>query len=1305
VAALSQQVGVDFSIWPLPASSAGTPATVPQDVFYRQMTEEPFFLHEQSEELLWAYTTVADLQGKPAVLLRAEVPREITRAGNVVVRFTMLSILAVGMMVLLAMLVFLRRAVTDPIALLTQHALAIKTTGDLSARLILQNDDEIGVLAREFNDMVAQVKGRAAELAQVNEALRREIAERERAEGELRRQNAYLAALHETALALMNRLELADVFTTIVTRAAQLLDTVHGYVYLGEAGATEIELKVGTGVYVDYVGYRLKPDEGLAGKVWHSGQPLLVSDYDIWPGRSPQYPYGIIHAAVGMPLKSGPQVVGVIGLAHVEAGRTFGEQEVELLTRFAGLASIALDNARLFQEEQRRRQEAETLRRAALTLTTTLERNRVIERILAELREVVPYDSASVQLLREDRLEIIGGRGFPNLPDLLGVSFSLHGHNPNAEVARTRAPLIIEDAPTLYEEFQRGAHAPARIRSWLGVPMLVEDRLIGMIALDKREPGFYTREHARLAEAFAAQAAITVENARLFEQTRRTSEELKTVGAILRALNAAPDVTQVFPAAAAGVRALTDCQRVSLALLDERQERVTITALDLPRPELPRGATLPLVTTAAAADVLIGHLHLTPDLAAEADYPAERSLYQAGYRSRINLPLRVGAQVIGALNLAWSRPIGYRQANLTLLGQIADAVALALERSRLFTETHRHAAILKALAYASEMLLSPGDIGAVLPDVLVHLGRAAGVSRAYIFENHLTPDGTLLTSQRYEWVAPGQTAQIDNPALQNFPYREGGFGRWAEMLGAGRPLQGLVRDFPDAERAILESQGIISIIVAPIFCEGVWWGFLGFDECEQERAWSAAEIEALKSVAGALGAAFARQRSEAAEREQRTLAEALRDTVAALTSTLSFDEVLDRILAEVGRVVPHDAANIMLIESGVARIVRCRGYAERGTEAVVLALRFPAAEVPNLRQMLETGQPSIIPDTQSCSGWVDIPESRWVRSYISAPIRLKGQIVGFLNLDSANPGFFTAAHAERLQAFANQAGVAVENARLYAEIRRHAAELERRVAERTAELSQREAALQVANEKLKELDQLKSRFVSNVSHELRTPLANIKVILYLLEKGRLDKHDYYMDTLNRETDLLQHIIEDLLQLSRLDLGATQLALAPVDLNYVVGMLAADRATLIASRRLSLQTDLAPDLPLVLADGKMLMQVITNLMTNAMNYTPPGGTITVRTAVHATEEGTWVTFSVSDTGPGITPEDQAHLFERFYRGKAGYQSQAPGTGLGLAICRELVERHGGKITLETEVRRGSTFTVWLPAMEQQVDRGS
>jgi two-component system phosphate regulon sensor histidine kinase PhoR len=203
-----------------------------------------------------------------------------------------------------------------------------------------------------------------------------------------------------------------------------------------------------------------------------------------------------------------------------------------------------------------------------------------------------------------------------------------------------------------------------------------------------------------------------------------------------------------------------------------------------------------------------------------------------------------------------------------------------------------------------------------------------------------------------------------------------------------------------------------------------------------------------------------------------------------------------------------------------------------------------------------------------------------------------------------------------------------------------------------------------------------------------------------------------MATLHRETDLLTALIDDLLYLSRMDLGKIEPVLAPCDLNKLVGDLAGDRAALLADRGLRLEVNLAPALPLALADVKMIRQVLTNLMTNAMNYTRRGGTIAVSTGLEISDlrlqidsghnlqsaicDLQWVTFSVSDTGPGIPSEEQARLFERFYRGEAGRNSGAPGTGLGLAICQEIVQRHGGQITVESRVGMGSTFTVWLPA---------
>jgi len=235
---------------------------------------------------------------------------------------------------------------------------------------------------------------------------------------------------------------------------------------------------------------------------------------------------------------------------------------------------------------------------------------------------------------------------------------------------------------------------------------------------------------------------------------------------------------------------------------------------------------------------------------------------------------------------------------------------------------------------------------------------------------------------------------------------------------------------------------------------------------------------------------------------------------------------------------------------------------------------------------------------------------------------------------------------------------------------------------------------------LKEVDRMKDQFIGNVSHELRTPLANLKLYLNLLTKGRADKQEQYMSTLHREADRLQKLIEDLLNLSRLDTGSVQMDQVPIDMNHLVQQLVQDRNLLAAERELTLTSDLEPDLPLALADKEMLSQVITNLMTNAMHYTPSGGRVTVRTAGAMDDERQWVITSVTDTGYGISPEEQERLFERFYRGDAAQKTGASGTGLGLTICQEIVERHAGRITVQSPANPpeegGSTFSVWLPA---------
>ena len=277
-----------------------------------------------------------------------------------------------------------------------------------------------------------------------------------------------------------------------------------------------------------------------------------------------------------------------------------------------------------------------------------------------------------------------------------------------------------------------------------------------------------------------------------------------------------------------------------------------------------------------------------------------------------------------------------------------------------------------------------------------------------------------------------------------------------------------------------------------------------------------------------------------------------------------------------------------------------------------------------------------------------------------------------------------------LKLVADQVSIAIENAALYDQLQQHSEVLEEMVAARTAEL--REALVRA-----QEGERIKTQFVTDVSHELRTPLSNIQLYVELLQQSGVDRRAEYLDTLARETERLASLIEDLLSISRLDSGKTELSKAALDLNQLSESLVNDRARLFAERGLALIWEPGSGAAEVQADSQLLGQVIGNLLTNAMHYTPEGGRVRVRTQMEA--DGGWVSLSIEDTGLGIAEAEQAQLFSRFFRGAASREMGNPGTGLGLAICREIAERHGGRIEVESTAGEGSVFTLWLPVQPQ------
>ena len=322
----------------------------------------------------------------------------------------------------------------------------------------------------------------------------------------------------------------------------------------------------------------------------------------------------------------------------------------------------------------------------------------------------------------------------------------------------------------------------------------------------------------------------------------------------------------------------------------------------------------------------------------------------------------------------------------------------------------------------------------------------------------------------------------------------------------------------------------------------------------------------------------------------------------------------------------------------------------------------PAAEAERQYRLREGGQ-SIL----------DIP--------LSGPT---GEVTGCVGLHAhARSISWSDTDVARVKMMGDAIANVLERKRVFDALQHLAEVLEQRVVDRTRELA-------AANERLTELDQLKSKFVSDVSHELRTPIANLKLYLDLLERGKPEKRAQYVMVLHQQMQRVASLVDDILDLSRLERWQQQgLALAPVQLNAVTAQVVTAYQPRAEAEGLELTFEPAPNLPLVHGDANQLAQVVTNLVANALNYTTSGY---VRVSTRA--DGARIALVVADSGSGIAPEDLPHVFERFYRGRHILKYEVSGTGLGLAIVKEIVDLHQGQIEVLSQPGAGTTFTVWL-----------
>ncbi len=404
-----------------------------------------------------------------------------------------------------------------------------------------------------------------------------DITERKRTEEEIRRHTAQLEALRQVSLELTAELDLDALLRSIVSRAIELLDGTYGGLYLYQAEQDVLEWAVAVGPDLAPIGTVLRRGEGLSGKVWETGEPLIVDDYEQWEGRAAVYEDYPFRATVGVPVRWGGEFLGVLDVL-ADPPHTFSLADAELLSLLAQQAAIGIENARLYEEVQHRLREMNSLLEISRNITSTLEVDEVLRRVIeAAIATLGPAEKGTLHLLDEEREELVVRASVGFSPETVAAAHFKPGEGYTGWVFAHRQPVIIGDVkadqrtkpidlPEVHDE-----------KSALCAPLVVRDKTIGTLTLDNvTRYGAFAPEHLDLLAIFANQAAVAIENARLYERAQREIAERKRVEETIKRIAHHDELTGL-----PNRRLFNDRLHLSLAHAHRKRQKLAVMLLDL----------------------------------------------------------------------------------------------------------------------------------------------------------------------------------------------------------------------------------------------------------------------------------------------------------------------------------------------------------------------------------------------------------------------------------------------------------------------------------------------------------------------------------------------------------------------------------------------------------------------------------------------------------------------------------------------------------------------------------------------------